>query len=168
GFAVGAGVNSPQRHRDRRDKRRENQAGEMGQDSLLPRVARGASGERGGRMPPRMGSWQPGRLLYTEGVEGVGFGAAAGGARHGQDGRGGGGGGGGGPGGGGGGAGIQAGGCATHFLAQGGGLRDGEPQADEQAAHHGAAATDEDLAADIEAAGAEREAGAQVARAPGG
>jgi hypothetical protein len=76
-------------------------------------------GERGGRMPPGMGAWQPERplhgwvpgentknevdggngicpfpgwraeeaLLHTQGIQGVGFGAAAGGAGHGQDGR---------------------------------------------------------------------------------
>src|ERR1017187_6395905 len=102
-------------------------------------------------------------LVAPEGVQGVGSGTAAGGAGHGQQG--------------GGGeqqggasveegvAGIQAERGAAHVLAQGGRLGDGEPQADEEAAHHGAAATDEDFLDDVGAGGAEGEAYAEIAGA---
>src|ERR1017187_6656398 len=97
-------------------------------------------------------------LIASEGVQGVGSGASAGGTGHGQNG--------------GGGeqqggasveqgvAGIQAERGAAHVLAQRGCLRDGEPQADEETAHHGAAATDENFLDDVEAGGAEGEADA--------
>src|ERR1035441_5670729 len=86
-------------------------------------------------------------LVAPEGVQGVGSGASAGGAGHGQYG-------GGGEQQGGasveeGGAGIQAERGAAHVLAQRGRLRDGEPQAEEETAHHGTAATDEDFLDEI-------------------
>src|ERR1022692_3450964 len=97
-------------------------------------------------------------LVAPEGVQGVGSGASAGGTGHGQNG----------------GGGEQQGGASVeqgvagiqtergtaHVLSQGGRLRDGEPQADEEAALHGLAATDEDFLDDVDAGGAEGEADA--------